>query len=79
LISVYLFFYTCILVSSRFLNSSHGFRQRDSLSTLLFIIVMEALSRMVARVINGGYLNGFIVGSIDNDVLMIVVCIYCIA
>jgi hypothetical protein len=45
-----------------FFNTSRGLRQGDPLSPLLFIIVMEALSRMLERAMAGGYISGFSVG-----------------
>uniref|UniRef100_A0A2N9IAI6 Reverse transcriptase domain-containing protein n=1 Tax=Fagus sylvatica TaxID=28930 RepID=A0A2N9IAI6_FAGSY len=65
--------YTCVstarfsvLVNGRahgFFSSSRGLRQGDPLSPLLFIIVMEALSRMLSRAVSGGYISGFSVGN----------------
>ena len=39
-----------------FFNSSRGLRQRDPLSPLLFLMIMEVLSRLLKRTENGGYL-----------------------
>jgi exonuclease III len=65
--------YTCVstarfsvLVNGRahgFFPTSRGLRQGDPLSPLLFIIVMEALSRMLERAVTGGYISGFSVGN----------------
>jgi hypothetical protein len=45
-----------------FFPSSRGLRQGDPLSLLLFIIVMDALSRMLTRARDGGFISGFDVG-----------------
>jgi hypothetical protein len=37
----------------RLLSSSHGLRQGDLLSPLLFVIVMEMLGRMIATIVSG--------------------------
>lgn len=39
--------------------------------TLLFILVMEVLSKMIDRVVGGGRLTGFIVEGSNGDVLTI--------
>jgi hypothetical protein len=39
-----------------FFHSSRGMRHGDSLCPCLFMIVMEALSRMMLDAVNGGYL-----------------------
>ena len=42
-----------------FFSSSGGLRQRDLLSPMLFLIVMEVFSRMLRRVEGAGLLRGF--------------------
>ena len=58
-------FYVMVNGSPRgFLPSTKGLRQDDPLSPLLFFIVMEALSKMLDRAMEGGFLSGF---SVDNN------------
>ena len=47
-----------------FFDSSRGIRQGDPLSLLLFVFVMEALSRMLSTGINDRLLEGFKVGNV---------------
>ena len=49
-----------------FFGSSRGIRQGDSLSPLLFAIVMEVLSKMMNKAVESGLLSGFQVGSRDT-------------
>jgi hypothetical protein len=46
-----------------FFSSSRDLRQWDHLSPLLFVFVMEALSRMILEAVSGGLLDGFRVGN----------------
>ncbi len=48
-----------------FFYSSRGLRH-DLLSPLLFVIVMEALRRLMDWVVRGGFLSGFIVGTAEG-------------
>jgi hypothetical protein len=46
-----------------FFGSSRGSRQGDLLSPMLFVIVMEALGRMILATESGGLLSGFSMGT----------------
>jgi len=54
-----------------FFQSSRGIRQGDPLSRLLFVVVMEVLSRMLNASMLQGLLSGFSVGFGDNEVLVV--------
>ena len=43
--------------SSGFFQSSRGLRQGDPISPYLFVVVMEALSCLIKRAVNGGFLS----------------------
>ena len=53
-----------------FFLSTRGLRPGDSLSPLLFVIVMEAFSRMMDKAVDGGLLFGFLVGGRGINTLM---------
>ena len=62
-----LYFYGILLVNGTpvgFFPSYLGLRQGDPLSPLLFILVMEALSRLLSYARQGGLLEGFLVGKV---------------
>jgi hypothetical protein len=47
---------------SGFFSSSRGLRQGDPLSPLLFLLIMEVLSRMLRKMVEDGFLTGFSIG-----------------
>jgi hypothetical protein len=54
-----------------FFSSSQDLRQGDSLSSLLFVLVMEAFSRMISATVDSGRLSEFSVGSNTQDAMMV--------
>jgi hypothetical protein len=54
-------------VPSSFIGSSREVRQGDPLSPFLFVLVMEAFSRMLGAFSSRGLISGFSVGSSESD------------
>ena len=54
-----------------FFKSTRGLRQRDPLSPLLFLLVMEILSKMLMKVEDNGLIRGFLASRSDVDELCI--------
>ena len=57
--------------ASGFFSSSRGLRQGDPLSPLLFILVMEILSKLVIKVGEESFLNGFHISNPHSEGLVI--------
>ena len=49
-----------------FFGSTRGLRQGDPLSPLLFVLVMDALGRMLDKAVLEGHLSGFSVGNLEG-------------
>ena len=47
---------------SNFFQSSKGLRQGDPISSYLFVIAMEPLSRLLLKAQEGGFISGFTIG-----------------
>jgi hypothetical protein len=60
-----------------FFSSSRGLRQGDPLSTILFVIVMKALSKMISTSVDGSLLSGFMVGSRSGGAINISHIFFC--
>ena len=52
-----------------FFNSSRGIRQGNPLSPLLFLLIMEVLSKLLKKTKEGGFIRGFQVGPAREESL----------
>ena len=54
-----------------YFGSSHGVRQGDPLSPFLFVLVMEAFSKMIGAITSRGLISGFSVGSSEQTMVVV--------
>ena len=54
-----------------FFENYRGLQQGDPLSSLLFVVVMEAVSKMMDKAVTEGRLSGFCVGTSTGDHLQV--------
>lgn len=59
-----------------FFQSSKGLRQGDPLSSYLFVLAMEALSQLIVKAKEGGFISGFSIGKRSSGLVEVTHLLY---